>query len=201
MSVGEWTSENGRINLNGKPVNLKGASWFGFQTSARAPHGLWGNINSSFFLDFLKDNDFNAIRLPLDLDLMLHDGKHAHVADDPKNTMTSLGLLDYLIKACADRGIVVLLDMHCLDTGGTNQSPVWFNSKFSEQDAIDGWVVMATRSLVQITCLNIFFLISFLSLDTRNSGTCLLLMFSMSLLEVIILYAESFMLLTQSLCE
>jgi endoglucanase len=141
----EWTSEEGMLMVNGKQVHLKGASWFGFETTRRSPHGLWGNANSSFFLDFLASNDFNAIRMPLDLDLMLHDAPHQRVADDPSNKMTALQYLDFLVDECATRGIVMLLDMHCLDTGGTNESPLWFNSKFTEQDALNGWTAMAKR--------------------------------------------------------
>ena len=141
----DWTSEDGVLKVNGKQARLKGASWFGFETTRRSPHGLWGNTNSSFFLDFLANNSFNALRMPLDLDLMLHDAPHERVADDPKNTLSALQYLDFLISECATRGIVVLLDMHCLDTKGTNQSPVWFNSQFSEQDALDGWTAMAKR--------------------------------------------------------
>jgi endoglucanase len=141
----DWTSEEGVLMVNGKQVHLKGVSWFGFETTRRSPHGLWGNANSSFFLDFLAENSFNAMRMPLDLDLMLHDAPHQHVVDDPNNQMTALEYLDFLIDECATRGIVILLDMHCLDTGGTNDSPLWFNSKFSEKDALAGWTKMAKR--------------------------------------------------------
>lgn len=38
-----------------------------------------------------------------------------------------------------------MLDMHCLDTSGTDASPVFYNSKYSVEDAISGWTAMAER--------------------------------------------------------
>lgn len=49
------------------------------------------------------------------------------------------------MEQCAQRGILVLLDMHCLDVSGTDSSTVFFNSKYSIDDAVAGWVAMAQR--------------------------------------------------------
>ena len=54
-------------------------------------------------------------------------------------------MLDWFIDEFAARGIVVLLDLHCLDTGGTNASPVFFNDDFSLDDTLAGWSAMAQR--------------------------------------------------------
>jgi hypothetical protein len=34
--------ENGNILLNGQIFHVKGANWFGFETSLKIAHGLWG---------------------------------------------------------------------------------------------------------------------------------------------------------------
>ena len=114
-------------------------------------HGLWGQ-GPKFYIDFMQNYSFNAIRIPLDLDLMLHDGKHRNMAPDPGQPWPSpldkksaLEVLDYFIDQFAERGIIVLLDMHCLDTRGTNDSPVFFNNQFSIQQTIAGWEAMAKR--------------------------------------------------------
>jgi hypothetical protein len=57
-----FTSEQGGLYVNGNRLRLKGTSWFGFETSVGAPHGLWSK-SYSFFLDFLSSNGFNAIRV------------------------------------------------------------------------------------------------------------------------------------------
>lgn len=58
-----FTSERGGLWVNGSPFKLKGASWFGFETSNNIVHGLWQHPHT-FYLDFLANNSFNAIRVP-----------------------------------------------------------------------------------------------------------------------------------------
>jgi endoglucanase len=57
-----FTSERGSLWLNGQAIKLKGASWFGFETSANVVHGLWQQT-WSFLLNFLSNNKFNIIRV------------------------------------------------------------------------------------------------------------------------------------------
>ncbi|GAI24992.1 unnamed protein product, partial [marine sediment metagenome] len=57
-----FTSEQGALWVNGNSFKLKGASWFGFETSNSVVHGLWAQ-SYTFFLDFLANNGFNAIRV------------------------------------------------------------------------------------------------------------------------------------------
>jgi hypothetical protein len=57
-----FTSQQGGLYVNGNRLKLKGTSWFGFETSVNAPHGLWSK-SYTFFLDFLATNGFNAIRV------------------------------------------------------------------------------------------------------------------------------------------
>ncbi|GMT11475.1 hypothetical protein PFISCL1PPCAC_2772, partial [Pristionchus fissidentatus] len=62
----DWSTSQGQIIVNGFPLMLKGVNYFGFDTEAYAPHGLWRN-DLDFYLDFIKNNDFNAIRVPFSL--------------------------------------------------------------------------------------------------------------------------------------
>jgi len=57
-----FTSESGALWVNGAQFQLKGASWFGFETSDNVVQGLWAQ-SYTFFLDFLVNNGFNAIRV------------------------------------------------------------------------------------------------------------------------------------------
>eukprot|EP00727_Mastigamoeba_balamuthi_P014625 m51a1_g9789 putative cellulase (glycosyl hydrolase family 5) subfamily protein (230) ;mRNA; r:1734257-1746799 len=68
----QFTSENGHINVNGAEFKLKGISWFGFETNNGVVHGLWANDYKAI-LDIVKNNGFNAIRLPVWLGLILND--------------------------------------------------------------------------------------------------------------------------------
>lgn len=150
--VPSFTSEDGLIKMNDVSLQIKGANWFGFETTTGVFHGLWAQP-PSFFFDFLETYNFNALRVPLDLDLMLNDrdaGSYITPEPDegypsPLMSNTSLEVLDWFVTECADRGILILLDMHCLDTSGTDASPVFYNSEYSIDDAVEGWVNMAIR--------------------------------------------------------
>lgn len=150
-----FTSENGKLLADGQPMQLKGLNWHGFQTTAGVFHGLYAQPPSAF-LDLLSDNKFNAVRVTLDTDLMLNDRSHGYVKpeEDEKHVapyksplmgMTSLEVLDWFVDQFAERGVLVLLDLHCLDTGGTNKSPVFFNDQFPVTKVMEGWGKMAKR--------------------------------------------------------
>src|SRR5260370_26156113 len=57
-------SSNGNlVDASGCELHLIGVNWFGFETSAFAPHGLWaGNWRDMF--DQIKQGGFGTIRLP-----------------------------------------------------------------------------------------------------------------------------------------
>ncbi len=59
-----FTSEQGHLYVNGIQFKLKGVSWFGFETRHNVVHGLWTQRYTDL-LDFLSDNGFNIIRVPL----------------------------------------------------------------------------------------------------------------------------------------
>ncbi len=59
-----FTSEQGKLFVNGVQFKLKGASWFGFETANNVVHGLWAQSYTKL-LDFLANNGFNAIRVCL----------------------------------------------------------------------------------------------------------------------------------------
>jgi len=176
---------------------LKGVNWYGFETIQGVVHGLYAQP-VSFFIDLLDENGFNAVRIPLDLDLVLHDRKHGYIKPEPTNPLaadscfeellakemdiiteeqnspdiislddamqrtalrsigvcggpsplmkkTSLEVLDFLIDSFAAKGILVLLDLHCLSTQGTDKSPVFFDASHPVASTIKGWQKLAKR--------------------------------------------------------
>lgn len=170
-----YSSVAGQLLMNGEPLALKGLNWYGYETGGGLFHGLYAQP-ASVFLDFFSDNDFNAIRIPVDLDLVLNDRTHGYVVPEPwesnsteKNctstgqaaqfdpvlqgyycpshlmNMTSMETLDWFIDQFAARGVLVLLDMHCLDTSGTDASPVFYNDDWSRNDTLTGWQTLAER--------------------------------------------------------
>ena len=77
-----FTSENGTLYADGHAMQLKGLNWYGFETSFGAFHGLYAQP-PSVFLDLLQEHQFNAVRIPLDVDLLLDDRKHGYIKSEP----------------------------------------------------------------------------------------------------------------------
>ena len=63
---------------------------------------------------------------------------------------TSLEVLDIMIDQFAARGILVLLDLHCLSTKGTNASPVFYDAthKVSDEKSDEGFAAPAWENQV-----------------------------------------------------
>jgi hypothetical protein len=74
----EFSSRDGSLWVNGAPLILKGINWYGFETEQGAVHGLYAQP-ISYFMELLSSNDFNAVRLPLDLDFILNDREHGFI--------------------------------------------------------------------------------------------------------------------------
>ena len=146
-----FTSANGALLADGKPMELKGINWYGFETAQGVFHGLYAQP-PSIFLDLLETHGFNAVRIPLDVDLLLDDRKHGYIKPEPWEAnathcggeidlllgvgycpsalmkKSALQTLDWFVDELGKRGILVLFDMHCLSTAGTNASPVFYDS-------------------------------------------------------------------------
>lgn len=104
---------------DGTEFKLKGLNWFGFETGLYVVHGLWERSIEDF-LNFITQHKFNALRIPLSVDGVM-DNPNPPSYDYEScyfdGTITSLEALDYLIDRLAERGILVLLDQHRLNTG------------------------------------------------------------------------------------
>jgi hypothetical protein len=61
-----WESVDGEIRFNGHPFHVKGINWFGFETDTRVLHGLDVH-DADFYLDMLRENGFNLLRIPISL--------------------------------------------------------------------------------------------------------------------------------------
>jgi len=143
-----FTSEHGELNVNGVAFVLKGASWFGFETSNNVFHGLWARDYHDL-LQFLSSNGFNAIRVPFYLDLVLHDAQPNSINFYKMNTdlqnLTSLQVLDKVIEAAADLGILIMLDLHSFQAGTFMEDGLWYDSTHPESLVLKGWDILIAR--------------------------------------------------------
>jgi len=134
--------------LNGNRFNLKGVAWFGFETANYCVHGLWA-VDYHSLIDFMKDNGFNGLRLPFSVELANSDKEPASInfykMNEDLKGLSSLNVMDKIISACADAGILVMLDMHSLEPDGYLADGLWYDSKYSADDNLKAWRTMADR--------------------------------------------------------
>ncbi|KAK9811233.1 hypothetical protein WJX72_000405 [[Myrmecia] bisecta] len=144
----ELTSTQGALYLNGQRFYLKGTSWFGFEGGDNALHGLW-SVTMHSLLDFLQQNGFNALRIPVSAELSLEldraDTKTINFYVNPQlKGLSAGGLLDLLVAECARRGILIMLDMHHVSTSG-GICELWYDDKLDEAGVICAWQALALR--------------------------------------------------------
>ena len=115
-----WESKNHKIYVNGVEFRMKGLSWFGFDSDTFIVHGLasWAGGNSySKILDWIADNNFNAIRLPFSAEAILTNptidsSQYNGAGNSIFNGKKVLQAMDIIIDAAATRGILMMLDLH-----------------------------------------------------------------------------------------
>ena len=142
----DWSVLNGGIMYKNTTFYIKGANFFGAETCDFVPHGLWVHP-LTFYLDFVKENKFNVIRLPFSQHWALNGfdafkpNQWAITADPSLQGLFTFQVIDRLMDECAKRGIFVLFDMHrlrCEDQG----HELWYSisdDKFTSDTFFKAW--------------------------------------------------------------
>jgi len=144
----EFTSESGRLLANGKLFNLKGVSWFGYETTNNVFHGLWA-VDYHDLLGFLKNNSFNALRIPFYLELMLNDATpnsiNFYQMNGDLKDLSSLQVLDKIVQVAADYGILIMFDLHSFLPGTFMEDGLWYDTAHPETMVLATWDKLVTR--------------------------------------------------------
>ncbi|KAF0696412.1 Aste57867_12830 [Aphanomyces stellatus] len=140
-----YLSKNGQLVAVAKngtevPFQIKGVNWFGMETGAVAPLGLWDNDQNGTSVyavaQFLQANKFNSVRIPVCIThiienvSMLKTGLINRQSNRALDLTSYLTLLQSIVKALAYRQISVLISLHTLtptDVGG-----LWYSAAISE---------------------------------------------------------------------
>ncbi|HKC73370.1 MAG TPA: glycoside hydrolase family 5 protein [Chloroflexota bacterium] len=132
-------------NAAGREVHLTGVNWFGLETCAFVPHGLWSRNWRAMMLQ-IRSLGFNTIRLPFSNQLL--DPQSRPNAIDYKlnpdlKGLSGLQIMDTIVTEARVLGLKVILDRHRPDCGA--QSPLWYTDHYSEARWIADWVRLARR--------------------------------------------------------
>eukprot|EP01084_Bolivina_argentea_P232315 391575_1 len=121
----QWRSYNNQIYLNGNRFNMKGLSWFGFETSNYNLYGL-DKHSLDWYLDWIVNNDFNAIRLPFSQDFV-------------NSGNTNLNAYKNVVEKAGEKGILIMVDFHSATAGSWTDGLDTIN----HAQAIQTWETMA----------------------------------------------------------
>jgi endoglucanase len=131
------------VNTSGCEVQLTGVNWFGFETSAFAPHGLkvrnWQDMLNQIQLD-----GFNTIRLPYSNQLFDPSSKpqgiNYQLNPDLKG-LQGLALMDRIIQGARIRGLKIILDRH--DTTADYRPELWYTKQVPQSRWLHDWIMLA----------------------------------------------------------
>ncbi len=133
------------VDASGKDIRLVGVNWFGLETDAFAPHGLWSR-NYQDMVAQMAAAGFNTIRLPFS-NQHFEPGSRPRGIDYGLNPelqgLSGLALMDKIVEAAGRRGLSVILDRHRPTAAG--QSELWYTDQVSEARWIQEWTMLAQR--------------------------------------------------------
>jgi len=146
-ATGWHTSGTQIVNPSGAPFVVSGVNWYGAETSASAPGGLWAQ-DYIFILNEIKQNGFNTIRVPFSNQMWETDpvpsnhfvglcpsckGKHAR------------DILANIINYAGSIGVHIILDNHRSEAGNSNEANgLWYivsnSNNYPESSWTNDWV-------------------------------------------------------------
>lgn len=143
-----FTAQQGGLQFNGKRLTLKGLSWFGFEGNNAVVDGLWQRPLDAY-LDFIAANQFNAIRVPLAYNHLLLNPTPSESLLSANPGLVGLDmfqLLTLIVEHAAARGILILLDLHRLDSNvWPDPQGLWYSSSVSMEALQRMWDLLAKR--------------------------------------------------------
>ena len=139
------------VDSNGTRVHLAGVNWYGAESSDYVVAGLQTATLQSI-VQQIKSMGFNVVRLPWSNQLYESNPvvpSYALAANTSMQGENALTVLDQVIAALTNAGIMVILDNHnsnaewCCST--TDGNSLWYNAQYPQANWIADWQGMAQR--------------------------------------------------------
>ncbi|MBQ4820417.1 glycoside hydrolase family 9 protein [Aquimarina sp. MMG016] len=151
-------SGNKLYDEQGNVVRLTGINWFGFETSNKAPHGLWSRDCKSMLIQ-IKDLGFNSVRIPWSNAILepgatmsgistapVPDPYTGRMLNEVEGTLTNpLDLLDLIVDYCQELNLKIILDNHSRQPDGYISEELWYTNQTPHEKWISDWVFLADR--------------------------------------------------------
>jgi hypothetical protein len=154
----DFYADGGMLYVDGEPLSLKGVTWFGSESRRGPPLGL--DVHSiGWYMTFLRENGFNAVRLLFNHEDVLADSpldppdeaKYGGGAPWESKELAHMSYLDMFVaiaSAAAEHGILVMLSCHRL-TRDAHWGGLWFSYALNEQRVYESWAKLIERTCDQ----------------------------------------------------
>ena len=150
-----FVAEGGFLWANGARFYIKGINWFGSEGRAGPPLGL-DKHDISWYMRFLTDNGFNAIRFLFNHETILSDptleppdeAKYGIGAPWESPELAGFSYVDMFVKlaeVAAEHGILVMLTCHRLRPSAWPGDGKWFDRVITEERVKASWDKLADR--------------------------------------------------------
>lgn len=145
------TSGRFLVDSNGARVRLNGVNWYGAESTDFVVAGLQVATLQSI-VQQIKSLGFNVVRLPWSNQLYETNpvvGTYALAANPTMQGENALTILDQVIAALTNAGIMVIIDNHNSNAewccSATDGNRLWYNSQYPQTSWIADWEGMAQR--------------------------------------------------------
>ncbi|MBY0336338.1 MAG: DUF4214 domain-containing protein [Acetobacteraceae bacterium] len=129
----------------GNSVRITAVNWFGMETGAYVPHGLWSRGYREM-LDQIRDSGFNAVRLPFSDEAIGAAAVGSYI--DPARNADLIGLsplqvLDRIVDYAGSIGLRIILSHQRNEAGADNG--LWYSAAVPEAAMVANWQALAAR--------------------------------------------------------
>jgi aryl-phospho-beta-D-glucosidase BglC (GH1 family) len=148
-------AHNGKIYANGERLDIKGVNWFGSEGRSGPPLGL-DKHKIAWYMDFLRQHKFNAIRFLFNHKTILDDetleppneevyGKGAAWEAPELENYKYLDMFHKLAEVASEHGILVMMAAHRLSPSAWPGDGLWYDATVSEQGVKESWSKIADK--------------------------------------------------------
>ena len=148
-------AHSGKLFANGKQLHIKGVNWFGSEGRSGPPLGL-DKHHIDWYMKFLQDNKFNAIRFLFNHQTILDDAtleppntaKYGAGAPWEAPELERFKYLDMFLKlaqVAAERGILIMMACHRLNPAAWPGDGKWYDSVVTEERVKQSWSKIARK--------------------------------------------------------
>lgn len=145
-----WHQEGGIIYRNNESVQLRGVSWFGFETQDFVVNGMYSHT-MDFYFDVMRSVGINAIRVPFSAEWIhynfdIYPWNGMYSADPSLAEKKSIEILDLFFDKAEANGMVIMLDLHRLHKEYISE--LWYSptdDKYPSDVFVDTWEAILSR--------------------------------------------------------